>query len=196
MFGWGMFALVLWTMIGMAAPSSQPKNFRGGVYRMSDGTGTPVTLVIPMGQGDLAGGTLAEYLNEPVIYMARTLIIGLGYGAPRPPQVSLTFLVGNLIGGTNTAPGSPLEFAVKKGAYSANVSTLGANRDMTFDLRLTIEGTAWGDSADETIDFEDCRADFDFAELGEGNKFSVTLTVLGSVVITNNTNTVTLSQAA
>lgn len=180
----------------MGAPSTQVKNFQGGVVRGSDGTGTPVTLNFPLTQGDYSLGPLEEHLNERVVYTARTVVVGLGRGAPSRPKGKLTALCGNLVGGTTSAPGSMLEFATRKGAYAANVSTLGASREYTFDLRLTIEGTAWGDSADETVDCEDVVASVNFEERGEGNMLTLEWETLGSVVVTNNSNTVTYAQAA
>lgn len=178
----------------MAAPSTHPKNFAGGVIRLSDGTGTPVTLTALMMEGDYSLGPIAEYLNEPVIFNARTRTLGLGWGAPTNPQVSLSCKVGNLVGSSATAPGSMLEFVLGKGAYLANISTQGANRPMTTDLRLSIEGIGWGDTADETIDCEDVQFSADFSEAAEGNKLAFTGKVIGSIVITNSTNTITISQ--
>lgn len=174
--------------------STQPKNFAGGVLRLSDATGTPVTLTALMMQGDYSLGPLGQDLNEDVVMSSRTRFIGLGVGAPRYPELSVSCYVGNLVGSATSGTGTMLEFVTGKGAYSANVSTLGANRRMTCDVRLTIEGTNWGDSADETIDAEDCRFQANFTEAGDGNKLEFTAQVLGAVVITNDANTVTYQQ--
>lgn len=190
-----VLALVFGLQMGMAAVSTQPKNFQSGVGRLSDGTGTPVTLVVSMGKGDLQWGEIGQYLNEDVFATVRTVFLGLMNGEPRMPEVSGSFFCSNVVGSTNSAPGSFVEFATGKGAYSANVSTLGASRNMTIDYRQTIEGTAWGDTADETIDFEDCRVTFSFAEAKDGNTVSWKATVCGNVIVTNNTNVVTFSQA-
>lgn len=180
----------------MAAPSTQPKNFQAGVTRLSDGTGSAVTLTWLMGQGDLKFGPLSQYLNKPVAYTARTVFLGLGNGAPSFPQISGSFLVGNVAGNTNSAPGSFTEFITGKGAYSANISTIGASRIMTVDIRQTIEGTNWGDTADETIDFEDCQVMVEFQEREEGNLITWTATCYGNIIVTSNTNVITYAQAA
>lgn len=181
----------------MAAPSTQPKNSTGAVCRLSDGTGTPVTLNVPMLRDDFnAPGTLMETLNEPVIFSAGGAFLGVGDGAPTYPQISFSVFVGNIVGSNGTAPGSPSEFVLGKNAYSANVPTIGASRKMTVDVRLTIEGTNWGDSADETIDYEDVMFNGDFAVSPDGNTITFTGTVLGSIVYTNSTGTFTLSHAA
>lgn len=178
------------------AVSTQPKNFAGAVVRFADGTTpTPVTLAIALFQGTLTLGPLSEYLNEDVIFSAITQFAGLGVGAPVYPELSLEALTYNIIGDDEAAvAGTPFEFVTKQGAYDANVSTLGANRLVTVDVRVTIEGTRWGDSADEMIDCEDTRFTQQFSMGAEGNRLAFTGQVLGSVVITNDTNVVTLTR--
>jgi len=180
----------------MATQSTQPKNFAGGVLRFSDGTGTPVTLTGQMFEGDYSLDGVAQDLNEDVVFTSRTLVIGLGVGAPSIPQLSMSCKWGNIVGSSGTAPGTVTEFVTGKGAYAANVSTLGANRRMTVDVRWTIEGTGWGDTADETVDCEDVRFNFGITESAEANKLAFTGKVLGNIVITNSSNVVTLSQFA
>jgi hypothetical protein len=178
----------------MAAPSTQPKNSFKGTISFADGTGTPVTLSVVFTKGDTTLPELRQHLNEDVIISARSRFIGLSTGAPSYPQVSFSAFCGNLVGSSNTAPGSPMEFCHGKGAYSANISTIGANRLMTIDVVITIEGSDWGDTADETITLEDCRMGVAWAEAEDGNTLSFTAVVLGSIVIANSTNTVTYAQ--
>lgn len=180
----------------MAAESSQVKNFVAGVIRLSDGTGTPVTLTLGLDRGDFSISNLMAKLNETVKIETRGKFKTLARGNRVYPAFSLSAWAGNIVGSSAVAPGTPLEFLFGKGAYSANVSTLGASREMTVDIRLTVEGTAWGDTADETIDLEDVVCSIEFAEAADGNTISMSGEVLGAVVITNNTNTVTLSQVS
>jgi hypothetical protein len=180
----------------MAAPSSQPKTSRGGVIRLSDGTGTPVTLTIPFTVGDAELGQIMAFLNEEVIITARTQVIGVTRGKPSLPTFKFSVYVGNIVGSNDTAPGTATEFVTGKGSYDANVSTLGANREITVDIRQTIEGTAWGDTADETIDCEDVLLSATWKESEEGNMLTFEGKILGSVIVTNNTNVVTYAQAA
>ncbi len=177
----------------MAAPSSMPKTALKGTISFADGTGTPVTLAVAFTRGDTALGPLSEDLNEPVIIMARGAIIGFTRGAPRPPQLAFSMYLGNVVGSSTSTPGSPMEFILRKGAYASNVSTLGANRKSAVDVVITIEGTNWGDSADETITCEDVVFDGQWAEAMDGNTLSLTGTVLGSVILDTDANTVTLS---
>lgn len=178
----------------MAAPSTHVKNFVGGSVTLSDGTGTPLTLVVPLDQGNFSVSGLREYLNEPVKVETRGKFKSLLYGNRAYPQFSLSAYVGNLVGDDNVAPGSVLEMVTGTGAYSSAVSTLGASRNMTVDVMLTVEGTNWGDSADETITLEDVVISIDFAESGEGNTITMSGEVLGAVIIDNDSNTVTLDE--
>ena len=180
----------------MAAPSTQPKNSRGGVIRFSDGTGSPVTLTVPMTRGDFVLDMIQAYLNEAIIITARTAVLGVVRGKPSIPTVSFSCFVGNLVGSSATAPGAPTEMATGKGAYNANISTLGASREMTIDIRQTIEGTAHGDTADETVDCEDCLCTIKFTEADDGNRIDVSARILGSIIVINSSNTVTYSLAS
>lgn len=179
----------------MAAVSTQVKTFRGGTITASDGTGTPVTLIVPVTKGDTAIGPIREYLNELVIITARSEIVSLAEGAPSIPTITFTAWCGNLIGSDAVAPGSFLEFGSGRGAYAANISTLGTGRTMTFDLRMQIRGIAWGDTANETIDCEDVVGEWNWNEAGDGNVLTFSGQILGDIVITNNTNVVTYAQA-
>jgi len=180
----------------MAAESTFWKNNLQGTVTFIDGTGTPVTLVLSTDRGDLKITNLGAKLNAPAIFERRGKFGSLNRGARAYPILTLSAFVGNLASSSTSAPGTPFEFAVKAGAYAANVSTLGANREYTIDVKLSIEGTNFGDASDETITAEDCLVACEFAEGIDGNVLSLTATVLGSVVLTNSSNTITLAQAA
>lgn len=177
------------------AVSTQPKNFAGAIVRFADGTAvTPLTLALALFKGELSLGPLSEYLNEDVIFTAITQFSGLGVGAPVFPELSVTAQTYNLIGDDDAEAGTAFEFVHGVGCYDAAVSTLGANRLHTVDVRITIEGTRWGDTADETIDCEDVRFTEQFSMGAEMNSLEFTGQVLGSIVFTNDTNVVTLSR--
>ena len=180
----------------MAAESSFWKNNLQGTIQLIDGTGTPVTLSMSTDRGDLKVSNLSAKLNAPVPMTRRGKFGSLNRGERLFIGVSLTAWVGNLVGSSTSAPGTPFEFVTKSGAYSANVSTLGANREYTFDLKLTLEGTNFGDTADETLTIEDVVATCEWSEAIDGNVLSINGQGLGSVVHVNSTNTVTLSQTS
>jgi len=75
---------------------------------------------------------------------------------------------------------------MKTGTFVSGVSTLGANADVwSFDMVLTIEGTAFGDAHDHIITMTDCVGTFDFAE-GDPNAFSISLEILGTVTASDS----------
>jgi len=178
----------------MAAESSQIKLATDGSMTLLDGTGTPVTLALQYSDGDFSGTNLADKLNEVVAIAPRGKFKTLGSGARRYPEISFSVFCGNIVGSSTSAPGTPLEFLGGYGAYSANVSTLGTGRRMTVDVRLTVEGTDYGDAADETITFEDCHLTGTYTESMEGNKLSVTGTCYGAVVHSNSTNSSSITE--
>lgn len=178
----------------MAAESSQIKLASDGAVTLLDGTGTPVTLALQYSDGDLSASNLSDKLNEVVPIAPRGRFKSLGSGARRYPEISLTLYSANIVGSTASAPGAPLEFLAGIGAYSANVSTLGTGRRMTVDVKLTVEGTDYGDTADETITFEDCHLTATFTESMEGNKLSITGTCYGNVVHGNSSNTPSITE--
>lgn len=176
----------------MAGVSTMVKNFAGAALIFSDATTpTPRTLTVALHRGDLTLSPISEFLNELVYYDVRTTNAGVGIGAPVRPQLSFSAFVANIIGSTDVVSGTPLEFAHRKGAHDDNVSTLGAGQITAIDIRLSIEGTRWGDVADETIDCESVIVSADFAMAGDGNTLSFTGTILGNIVFTNDENVVT-----
>lgn len=179
----------------MAAPSTQPKTSLGSTVRLSDGTGTPVTLTLPFYRGDGVLPELGEYLNELVPIVAQGQVVGVTHGAPTMPEFTCSFWIGNLVGSDDTAPGSLLEFITRKLSYDANVPTLGANRRSTVDVRLTILGTAWGDANNETVDLEDCVGTAQPTTAMDGNVLNCKFKCLGNIVITNGSGVATFAQA-
>jgi hypothetical protein len=177
----------------MAAESSYIKNNTHGSITLADATGSPVTLALAYDKGDLAISGLSQFFNEVVFTHRRGKRTSLANGDRRVPTASLSILMGNFIGGSTSAPGTPLEFMTQKNAYSANTSTW-KTPPYTFKLTLTIEGTSFGDSADETVVLNDCLFVGDPSEAVDGNTLSCNLQIFGSIVITNSTGTATYNE--
>lgn len=180
----------------MAAESSFIKSNVQGVLTLSDGTGTPVTLALAYDLGDVEIGPLQEELNEAVKIERRGKFVGLQRGKRVYPTIKFSAWCGNVVGGSSSAPGTPTEFATKKGAYAANISTLGANRKYTCKIALAIEGTNFGDAADETVTCNDVVCSITWKEGSEGNMISIEGEILGTIVSVNSTNTVTYAQVS
>lgn len=181
----------------MATPSTYVKNSIHGALSLADGTGTPVTLTVSYDKGDLQLSGLGAVLNDLVHVTRRGKYVSSAHGARRFPTVSFSAFTTNFVGSSTTAPGSLLEFLTGKGAYSANISTLGSGRPMAVKLTLTIEGSNFGDSADETVVMNNVLVEtINFNEAEDGNTLAFEGTVLGTVVVTNSTNTVTYSEVS
>lgn len=180
----------------MAAESANLKNNVLNALTLLDGTGTPVTLALAYDGGDFNAADLDQFLNECMHIETRGKTKRLVWGKRKPPQLTFSTYVGNMVGSTAVAPGTPQEFLFGKGAYSANVSThgTGTHTPMTVDIRLSKEGTNVGDGADETVTFEDCKAIGAFAESEDGDKITWSVICYGTVVQVHGTNTVNLTQ--
>ncbi len=178
----------------MAAPSSYVKTAVHGTLTVLDGTGSPVSLVVPFTRGDVSISNLKAKLNEITKIEARGKFLSHAWAARIYPAVSFSLWCGNVVGSTTSAPGALAEFLAGLGAYAANIATTGTGRPMTVDAKLTIEGSNFGDSADETITVEDLHGSFSFAEGMDGNAISFSGEGLGNVVVVNDANTVTFSQ--
>lgn len=178
----------------MAAESTFVKNNVLGTVVLKDGTGTPVTLTMTLDRGDIKVTRLSQKLNELVKIVRRGRRASFAHGERIFPALTFSGFIGNLVGSSSSAPGTPYEFVTNKGAYSANISTLGANRLYTVNVEITYEGTNYGDSADEKLTLNDCYFFQDFTEDMGGNYWSFSADVLGTVIHTNSTNTVTMQE--
>lgn len=178
----------------MAAPSSYVKTAVMGSLTVLDGTGSPVSLVVPYTRGDLSIGPLGPKLNEPVKIGARGKHLSVAYGARVYPTVSFSAWLPNITGTDAVAPGTLMEFLAGLGAYSANISTSGTGAPMTIDLKWTIEGTNFGDTADETITANDVFCTVTITEAMEGNSVAISGEILGPIVTANSSGTITYAQ--
>jgi hypothetical protein len=179
----------------MAAVSTYVKNSTMGSVTLADSTGTPVTLALAYDKGDLAISGLGAKLNDVSHIQRRGKHVCSVFGARRYPQVTLSIFVSNLVGGSTSAPGSMLEFVTLLNAYVANTNPQGTGRPAAFKLTYTIEGSNFGDSADETVALASLTLmSMDFAEAIDGNTLTMTCECAGSIVITNSTGVVTLAE--
>lgn len=163
------------------AMSNVIKNFRDGTLVFADNTGTPLTLPIVFEAGDFSIDNLNEGLVETTAYLDRGEFATLRKTNRVFPSFSFTAHQTDLSDATDKLL---YDLARKTGAFASAVSTLGANADaMTYKLTFTIEGTNFGDSADHTIQLNDCRITLSFSE-GDPNSFSVAGIVYGAITAT------------
>lgn len=168
------------------------------VYRtntMGSLTITPPTgsaLTIEFDVGDTAITGLDRRLNERVRMTRRGKLGGTAWGDRTYPQVTITCYWTQLISADGTAPGSILEALWSLGAYDDGGSLV----PPTCTLTLRIEGTDLGAANDEIITLTEVAGTVDLNEAADGNKFTITGTVEGSVAINVGSNTLTLQEIA
>ncbi len=137
------------------AYSTVPKHYRDGSIQFLDGTGTPLTLTVRWDMGDSKITGLKRRLRDTVAYQARGNVIGIRHTDRIFPQINLSAVMGEF---TETSTGTVADFFFKKAGtpYASAVSTLGSAAEVyTCDIKVTIEGTDHGDSADHTFTAED-----------------------------------------
>ena len=163
------------------AASIVEKTLYDGLITLSDGTGTPVTLVVPFSIGNLKVSGLSQTLREVLKFEARGVLTSVRLGKRRYPTGSFSFQVADYSDATNQ---TVIDFLLKTGSYSANISTLGSAADVyAVTIKLTVEGTDRGDSADHTVTMTNCVCTLDVEE-GEPNMGSVSFEILGAVTFT------------
>lgn len=162
------------------AVSSIVKTSLDGQLTLSDGTGSPVSLVLAFDNGDLSISGLSKVLNEETAIQGRGKLRSVRYGARTFPTVSFTAYVTSITGVTS-APGSVTDFVSGTGVYSSNTSTLSGGDVYCVDLTYDLEGTDLGDSEDGQIVIGNVRCVYDFTEATEGTQVSITGTVYGTV---------------
>lgn len=172
------------------AASTVIKNFTDGQLTIKDGTGTPITLVVPYEQGNFSLTGLNRKLRNVVAYESRGSRLSVRHTTRNYPAFSFSAFMAQFNAG---AAAATVLDALLKGTgttFAAAVSTLGAAADVyTVDLAFSVEGTDFGDSADPTFTLEDCHCSIDWAE-GDPNAFTITGTVYGAI-----TGDITLAEA-
>lgn len=166
------------------AESNIVKNFRDGALTLVEGTGTPVTYTVTCEQGDLklSGQNFALKSYEVSTYEDRGEICGLRKAARKYPTGSFSCYFRGFTGATGS--GTIKDFLLFRNAYSGNTSTTSLGDVKTIDIKLTVEGTDFSDSADHTMTMEDCEIlGVDFEE-GDPNKLTINFRVLGQITDT------------
>lgn len=157
------------------AASTVIKHLHDGSLTLKDGTGTPVTLVIPFTMGDFTLSGLQETQRAVVAYETRGTLHTIRHSTRTYPTGSFTLALADFSDATNQ---TALDFLMQRNSYSANVSTLTPTEVYAVDLVWTVEGTNLGDPADHVATMTDCVCTLDLAE-GEPNTLSVSFTMYG-----------------
>ena len=111
----------------MAAESSYVKTNTMGTLTILDGGA--VTLALLYDRGDVQIGTLKARLNAVKAIERRGKWVSDAYAERVYPAFSFSCYVGNIVGGTAIAPGTPAEMLTGLGAYAANRKDGAHNRN-------------------------------------------------------------------
>ena len=171
------------------ALSTSIKTSHDAAITLKDGTGTPVTLAVPVTIGDetiselMAASTVTSEYNETIAFEARGKLTGIRHGARIYPSGSFSVQFREF---TNATAGAVLDFIRQTGGYSGNAtsapSAFGSDVYL-IDLLITVEGTDRGDGADHTITMTDCRMVAEFAT-DVPDTLSIAWTCYGTITAT------------
>ena len=154
------------------AASQIIKHWKDGALTLSDGTGTPVTLVVPFDNGDFTVSGFNADDAELKIYKTRGTKRSFRKGQDLEYSGSFSAAFADL---SDAVESTLIDFVNKSGSYSGNLSTSVDKGDVyTNDLLWTV--TYGGET--HTITLSDCYITWDVSE-GEPDSFSITFQVLG-----------------
>lgn len=160
------------------AISSVVKNMRDGTLLIEDGTGTPLAVTVQYETGDFSLSGLSQGLKEVTTYLDRGDLGSVRHTSVSFPSVSFSAHCTDLSDASElTLP----DIIRKTGAFSAALSTLGANADV-YTLKLTWTITEPGGAA-HTVVLDDVHCMLDISE-GDPNSFSISGTCYGTVAMT------------
>lgn len=152
------------------------KNFTDGKVTLNDGTGTPIVCEARYANGDFSASGLAESWKNVTAYESRGTFINARHTTRTYPSGSFSVQMAAF---TNAAVNEVADAVLKNGAFAAGVSTLGTGMPWALDLTFTVEGTDFGDSADNSVIFTKCFCTLDFAE-GDPNSMTVNWVCYGT----------------
>lgn len=144
---------------------------KDGTLSIEDATGAPIVLTVQYEDGDFQASGWMEDHWEAVEFRDRGEIYEIRKTQEVPVEFSFSAHATDMADNTEK---TIMDAVMKTGAFSAGVSTWGANADVwTVQVTWTGEQTDYGSGADSTIVFAYCHLTAAFAE-GEPGKFTVT----------------------
>lgn len=161
------------------AESTQPKTRFGGTVVITPGSLAAYTVAVEEGNLQINGLTADQ--REKILVEDRGVFSTLVAGKQKYPTFTLSAKLRDLVDATDT---TLVGVCLKRGAYSAAQSSLGANRPYTVDLQWTMDGTSVGDAANHVVTLEDCSIDdVSFAE-GDLNEVTISGVAYGTITMT------------
>ena len=169
----------------MALSSIVKHSHDAGVIQLSDGTGTPITLNMRYDNADFTFSGLTKDLREVVTYASRGKTRSVRLAAPTYPTGSFSLMVTDF---SETGTGTLVDWIAKTSGspFASRVTTLAIGDVDCCDVKFTMEGTTYGDSADHTVQLDDVSLSFDFSE-GEPNTITCNFTCYGDIKVNGST---------
>jgi hypothetical protein len=165
--------------------SAIAKNFRDGKITLADGTAvTPLDVVVTYEDGDFSLSDMAQVVSgksyEYAKHEDRGALFSQRRGRQKFPAFSFSAVFTDL---SDAATENLVDMILRQNAFSGAVSTTLAKGDVyTLDVKLDVEGTDFGDTADHSITLEDCHMTVSISE-GSPNKFTISGVCYGTITI-------------
>jgi hypothetical protein len=143
--------------------ASWPTNDLQGTLSLIDGSGSPITLDAPFLRGDLVISNLGgDGLNEAQMVKSRNVVHGVIAGESLEPTIAISAF-------WMASSAEIRNFVKRQGDYTTLVSTQGAGRFFTFNVRIQILASEFGGTDWDTT-FRNCfLADWGFTQDRAGN---------------------------
>lgn len=162
--------------------SNVPFMPRDGTITIQDNTGTPITLTVAFEDGDFAFDELQEGYADTIVLKDRGVPYGMRKSEGQVPAFTFSAHATDF---TDATEKTLMDVCLKKGAFAAAVSTLGATADVwAVSVKFVADTSAIGGGAD-SVQFKKCRLSCSFSE-GTPGKFSLK----GQVLITTDSDVV------
>ena len=161
------------------AASSYVKNFCDSSITLSDETGSPITLTVPLFMGDFAISGLKKALREVVAYQAQGVLTTVRYTNRTFPTFSFTAQMATFTSATATSLSDAI---LQNGAWASAISTLGTGTGVVYTLKVThtIESSNFEGVADPSLVLDDCALELEFSD-GDPSVFKISGTCYGAV---------------
>jgi hypothetical protein len=163
----------------MSASEVIKTQFDCGTIEIIDGTPTtPLTVTVALDRGDFSLSGVMEGLKNVAAYQTRGELKSLRKTDRAFPTGSFSAMVAEF---SDDTAGTVADMLLGNGEFAARTRTTRVPGDaMTLDVKLTVEGTDYGDDADQVITLQDCVLTMDFTE-GDPDTLTFNFTCYGDI---------------
>jgi len=171
-------------MASFSDPSTMPKVIRDGSMSLTDSGGTNDFLV-DYEDGDVGFAVGPGDIDETIVIYDRNIITASRKGKQQPIEVTFTVKLKTFTNSKTSAtnPASLLDVITGTGGASAWTKVSNSHEQHNLDMTFTVEGSDWGDGADNTVTFSKCIFKYDLKE-GDPSKITISAMCLGGYTVT------------